>query len=143
MLSEKRLLFSVRIEDCKVQTFTVQGPGGGGKDTSNTGVRVQHPPSGAAGVGTRHRSQHKNKLEAFKRMREDLKFRAWHKKVTAELMTGKTVEEAVNDAMTPDNLKVEVRTPKGWEDIKTHFDNCEQCSKGDLCPTGNTLADIQ
>jgi hypothetical protein len=38
----KELLFSVTIKDCEVQTFTVKGPGGGGKDTSQTGVRVIH-----------------------------------------------------------------------------------------------------
>jgi len=39
---EKTLLFSVTIADCDVGTFTVKGPGGGGKDTSQTGVRVTH-----------------------------------------------------------------------------------------------------
>lgn len=39
---EKRLLFSVTIADCDVKTFTVKGPGGGGKDTSQTGIRVTH-----------------------------------------------------------------------------------------------------
>lgn len=38
----KVLLFSVTIKDCDVGTFTVKGPGGGGKDTSQTGVRVTH-----------------------------------------------------------------------------------------------------
>lgn len=123
----RELLFSVRIEDCKVQTFTVKGKGGAGKDTSNTGVRVVHPPSGAAGVGVTHRSQHKNKLDAFKRMRKDPKFKAWHRKMVAELMSGKTVEEKVDEAMQPENLKVEVRTPGGWADV-----SCA-CHWGSIC----------
>ncbi len=39
---EKKLLFSVTIKDCDVDTFTVSGNGGAGKDTSQTGVRVTH-----------------------------------------------------------------------------------------------------
>lgn len=39
---DKQLLFSVTIKDCRVDTFTVGGNGGSGKDTSNTGVRVTH-----------------------------------------------------------------------------------------------------
>lgn len=38
----KHLLFSVTLEDCEVQTFTVGGNGGSGKDTSQTGVRIIH-----------------------------------------------------------------------------------------------------
>lgn len=42
MKKERTLLFSVTIADCEVGTFTVKGPGGGGKDTSRTGIRVTH-----------------------------------------------------------------------------------------------------
>lgn len=38
----KHLLFSVTMKDCDLQFFTVGGPGGGGKDTSSTGVRIVH-----------------------------------------------------------------------------------------------------
>jgi hypothetical protein len=38
----RKLLFSVTIKDCDVQSFTVGGNGGGGKDTSNNGIRVIH-----------------------------------------------------------------------------------------------------
>lgn len=117
-LTTKKLLFSVSISDCKVSTFTVKGPGGGGKDTSNTGVRVTHPPSGASGVGVTHRSQHKNKQDAFKRMRQDAKFKAWHTKMVAELMSGKTLDEKVDEAMQPENLRVEARGENGWEVVE-------------------------
>lgn len=39
---DRKLWFSITIKDCDVGTFTVKGPGGGGKDTSQTGVRVTH-----------------------------------------------------------------------------------------------------
>lgn len=122
MDTSRKLLFSVTIEDCKVYTFTVKGPGGSGKDTSNTGVRVTHPPSGGTGVGVTWRSQHKNKVAAFKRMRQSKEFKLWHKLKVAELMSGETVEEKVDKAMQPENLKVEVRGENGWELVR-----CERC----------------
>lgn len=36
----KELLFSVTMKDLEMQTFSVGGHGGGGKDTSNSGVRL-------------------------------------------------------------------------------------------------------
>jgi protein subunit release factor A len=110
----KKLLFSISIKDCRVDTFTVSGPGGGGKDTSNTGVRVTHPPSGAVGTSSDERSQLKNKQAAFKRMAASKAFKAWHQRVTAELLTGKSVEQRVEEAMEPHNLKVEVKKEGRW-----------------------------
>lgn len=110
-------LFSVTLKDCEVTTFTVGGHGGSGKDTSNTGVRVVHPPSGASGIGVNSRSQLKNKQDAFRRMAESKKFQQWVKRRASELITHKTVDQLVEESMTPDKLKVEVRTSNGWEVI--------------------------
>lgn len=109
----RKLLFSVSIKDCRVDTFTVPGNGGGGKDTSSTGVRIVHPPSGAEGKATDTRSQAKNKQLAFKRMAESKAFKAWHRTVTAELITGKSVDDRVEEAMEPKNLKIEIKDDKG------------------------------
>lgn len=110
-------LFSVTIKDCKVSTFTVGGHGGAGKDTSNTGVCVIHPASGAMGIGQDHRSQLRNKQDAFRRMAESTKFHVWLRRIVAEMQSGKTLDEIVEDAMHPSNLKVEYRTEKGWQEI--------------------------
>lgn len=112
----KTKLFSVTINDCVVTTFTVGGHGGAGKDTSNTGVRVVHPLSGAVGIGVDHRSQLRNKQDAFRRMAESKVFQVWAKLKASELQTGKTVEQRVDEDMQPENLKVEIRAEKGWID---------------------------
>lgn len=126
--SGKKLAFSLTIKDFRVDTFTVGGHGGSGKDTSNTGVRVVHPPSGATGICTDHRSQLHNKNTAFKRCCQTKEFQTWAKLKVAELSTGKSVEERVEEAMQPENLKVEVRTDKGWElkcpHCKQDFNTC-------------------
>lgn len=112
----KRKLFSVGIGDCKVETFSVGGAGGSGKDTSNTGVRITHQPSGAVGVGVDHRSQLRNKQDALRRLGESKRFRVWAIMRASDLLRGKTLDEFVDDMMKHENLRVEYQTEKGWKD---------------------------
>jgi len=70
-------LFSVTSADCTMQTFTVSGPGGGGKDTSQTGVRWIHPPSGAVGEGREERHQKANKESAWRKMSNSPRMQRW------------------------------------------------------------------
>lgn len=113
----KRPLFSVSIKDCKVSTFTVSGHGGAGKDTSNTGVCVTHLASGATGIGQDHRSQLRNKQDAFSRMANSVKFQIWLRRILAEMQSGKTLDQVVDEAMEPKNLKIEYRTEEGWQSV--------------------------
>jgi protein subunit release factor A len=110
---KRRILFSVGIGDCDVQTFTVGGHGGAGKDTSNTGVRVVHRASGASGESRETRSQLKNKQTAFVRMAKTPVFQSWLRQRKCELETGKTIDEVVDEALTPENLKIEGRDELG------------------------------
>ena len=113
MPNMREKVFSVTIADCRVDTFTVGGHGGAGKDTSNTGVRIVHEPSGAKGECQEQRSQLTNKQTAFRRMAETKAFKAWVRKVMAELATGKTLEQHVEEMMEPQHLKVEGRNERG------------------------------
>lgn len=85
MKKEKKLLFSVGMKDFEMQTFSVGGPGGGGKDTSNSGVRLVHKASGARGEGRSARSNMLNKREAFKHLINSPEFKTWHKAEVARL----------------------------------------------------------
>lgn len=78
-MKERTLLFSVGMKDLEMQTFTVGGHGGGGKDTSNSGVRLTHRASGAVGQGREHRSNTANREAAFARLVETREFKLWHK----------------------------------------------------------------
>lgn len=108
-------LFSVTIKDCRVDTFTVGGHGGAGKDTSNTGVRIVHAPSGAVGKASESRSQSKNKETAFRRMAETREFQTWARLKAAELAGQPSPEQVVLEQMRPKNLKIEYRTENGWK----------------------------
>jgi|SRR5882762_5123281 len=111
---KKTLLFSVTIKDCRVDTFTVPGHGGSGKDTSNTGVRVTHLNSGAVGRAVDTRSQSRNKQLAFKRMSESKEFKAWHKLECSKRMGQQiSIEEKLDRSLVPQNLKVELQNERG------------------------------
>jgi protein subunit release factor A len=109
-------LFSVTIADCRVDTFTVGGHGGSGKDTSNTGVRITHTASGATGRAVENRSQLANKRLAFARMAESKEFKSWVKLQASKTSTSKSTEQLVDEWMEPENLKVEVFEDGNWKD---------------------------
>jgi len=73
----RRLMFSVTRSDLEVQTFRCGGAGGQHRDKTSNGVRITHPPSGAVGKCTEHRSQAKNKEVALKRLADSFAFRGW------------------------------------------------------------------
>lgn len=113
MPKRHELMFSVTSDDCELQTFTVSGHGGAGKDTSNTGVRFIHHPSGAVGEAREERSQLQNKRLAWRRMAQDPKFKQWARLEVAKRLGQPSVEELVDQAMEPQNITVEVRGPDG------------------------------
>jgi len=118
-MKRRRHLLSVTIKDCEVQTFTVGGHGGSGKDTSNTGVRIIHLPSGARGECREERYQSVNKQRAFKRMGESKAFKTWVMLQASRSLTTKTPEEVVEEAMDPKLMKVEVRNKSGQWELET------------------------
>jgi len=112
----KRLLFSVGLKDCKVDTFTVGGHGGSGKDTSNTGVRITHVPSGAIGKATDSRSQLQNKRLAMRRMGTGKEFLAWAR---VQASVRESIQEAVERQLARDLLKIETMDRNGrWVELK-------------------------
>lgn len=73
----RKLLFSVSIHDCEVQTYRGSGPGGQHRNKVETGVRIIHHPSGAVAQACEGKSQIMNKRAAWKKLANDPKFRAW------------------------------------------------------------------
>lgn len=106
----KKLLFSVTRNDFEMQTFSVGGPGGGGKDTSNSAVRLIHKASGAVGEGRETRSNTQNRKAAFIHPVNSKKFKDWHKLECARKM-GQAVPETPEqilarvDKMIEDGLR--------------------------------------
>jgi protein subunit release factor B len=96
-----------------VDTFRAGGKGGQHQNKTETGVRVVHAPSGAIGEARDTRSQLENKRSAFRRMAESKAFRLWARMEAARLSGQKSVDELVDEAMEPRNLRIEVRDDEG------------------------------
>lgn len=52
-------------------------------------------------------------MAAFRRMADSRQFQAWARRVASELVTGKTIDQRVDEVMTPEHIKVEVKDEKG------------------------------
>lgn len=113
----KKLLYSVTKKDLRVQTFTSGGPGGQNQNKRETGVRITHPESGAVAECREQRSQGQNKKTALKRLIEHPKFKLWNAKRCYEILSGKTIEQRVEESLIPKNLKVEGIVDGKWSEI--------------------------
>lgn len=59
-------------KDIKVEYFRGSGPGGQHRNTSETGVRITHLPTGTVALATESRSRHRNLQQAMQRLEEKL-----------------------------------------------------------------------
>ena len=108
-------LFSVTIKDCTVECIaSTGGAGGQHKNRRHSAVRITHAPSGAVGYSADERDQRRNKEMAFGRMARSAAFQSWVQRTAAELVSGSTVDERVDEAMSRDNLRVEVQKDGKW-----------------------------
>lgn len=111
---KRERVLSVTIKDCRVDTFRGSGAGGQHRNKTDSGVRVTHEPSGAVGSCQETRSQAQNKQIAFRRMAESREFQTWLRMVTAELLSGKSVDQIVDEQMDEKNIKEEIRADGKW-----------------------------
>lgn len=58
------------LRECEVETFRASGPGGQHVNTTESGVRLRHLPSGVVVTSREERSQHRNKALCLRRLRE-------------------------------------------------------------------------
>lgn len=109
----RELAFTVPKEKFKITTFSAGGPGGQHQNHSNTAVRITHPDSGASAECREHRSQHQNKMAAFRKLVASGTFRAW---VNRQLLKDRLPpEEQVERDMAPENLLVMEMTDGKWK----------------------------
>lgn len=102
-------LFSVTKNDFIIEFIRGSGPGGQHRNKCSTGVRLTHKPSGAMATATDSKSQIHNKENAFKRIIETKKFKAWlDLEICRENGILLQVEDWVERQMNERNLKVEM-----------------------------------
>jgi protein subunit release factor B len=59
-------------KDIRIDYFRGSGPGGQHRNTSETGVRIRHLPTGIVVTATESRSRHQNLQKAMERLEEKL-----------------------------------------------------------------------
>ena len=65
---------------CRVDTFRSGGPGGQHRNKVESGIRLTHLPTGVVVVSRGHRSQHRNRQDALRRLRTELERRTGREK---------------------------------------------------------------
>ncbi len=60
------------LAECRVETFRAGGPGGQHQNTTDSGVRLTHLPTGISASARESRSQHRNRKTALERLRAAL-----------------------------------------------------------------------
>ena len=60
------------LRECEVETFRAGGPGGQHVNKVETGVRLRHLTSGLVVTCREERSQHRNKSNCLRRLREEV-----------------------------------------------------------------------
>ena len=116
--NKKELLFSLTKKDFEVQWFSGTGAGGQHRNKHQNCCRIYHPASGARGVGQTSRSREDNKKEAFRNLVESPLFKAWFNKKVYETLSEETIEEKVRKAVSPENIKVEVKVNGVWKAVE-------------------------
>ncbi|TVP77112.1 MAG: peptide chain release factor-like protein [Gemmatimonadales bacterium] len=61
------------LADCRVDTFRAGGKGGQHQNTTESGVRLVHLPTGVVAISRDERSQHRNRQIAVRRLRKKLR----------------------------------------------------------------------
>lgn len=122
----RELLFSVTKDDFEIQTFCSGGPGGQHQNKTESGVRIVHRESGAVGESRSERSQKTNKKLAFERLVKSGKFQLWMKRKSYEIISGKTIEQRVEEAVQKRNLKFEIKDDASRTWIEVDGDSLEK-----------------
>jgi len=112
----RELLFSVTRKDFQIEFFSGTGAGGQHRNKHQNCVRLYHPASGARATGQSHRNRQANLKQAFEGLQNNPVFKVWLNRKVFEALSGKSMEQKVQEAMRPENLKIERRGESGrWE----------------------------
>ena len=111
----KELLFSVTKKDFQINFFSGTGAGGQHRNKHQNCVRLKHLETGIITTGQSSRERKSNIKEALSNLAKNSKFRMWNIQRANEIISGKTIEERVEEMLNPENLKVEILIDGIWE----------------------------
>jgi len=96
-------------KDLKIDYYRGSGPGGQHRNTSETGVRITHLPSGIVATATESRSRHMNLQRAMARLEEKLAARLQKRRPRIKTRPGKATIARRLDAKRKQSEKKSIR----------------------------------
>lgn len=111
--TKKELLFSIGRKDLRVEFFSGTGAGGQYRNKHQNCVRIHHTASRAIATGQSYRERPANIKEAMNSLVESPIFKVWQAQKINETISGKTVEQIVDEQMQPQYLRIEVKSDNG------------------------------
>lgn len=111
---KRELLFSITKKDLRIEFFSGSGAGGQYRNKHQNCVRIHHDESGAISTGQSYRERSANLKEALNNLIKNPKFKIWHSRKVLEAIEGRKLEDVVDDLMSPNNLKIEVKKDGVW-----------------------------
>lgn len=109
---ERELLLRVTKKDLTETAIRGSGPGGQHRNKSSTGIRLVHKASGARGEATDSKSQHRNRMAAWARLRETPEWKAWYRTALAEAYGRPSIASIVEAGMAEKNITTQVLDEK-------------------------------
>jgi protein subunit release factor A len=103
------------LRGCEVEYFIASGPGGQHRNTTASGVRLTHPPTGLSVTATERRSQVQNKGVALDRLREGLKVLTFIPKVRHKTKPSRGSQRRRVDTKKREGAKKALRTKKSFD----------------------------
>ncbi|MEJ2318871.1 MAG: peptide chain release factor-like protein [Gemmatimonadales bacterium] len=103
------------LAECRVETFRAGGPGGQHQNTTDSGVRLTHLPTGISVTARESRSQHRNKRMAMARLRAALEERARPEKPR---IPTKVPEREKRERLEAKRRHSEVKRQRGKPDLE-------------------------
>lgn len=126
MTKSRKLLFSVGAADCDWSYTKGSGAGGQKRNKTSSAVHCTHRASSAHAYSEASRSQHDNKRDAFLKMIETSEYKRWHRQEVYRL-TGvlDDIEERVQQELSSQNLKFEVKEDGKWREVDISYFDAE------------------